>query len=331
MAFMIRNWADQTFAALRHRDYRVLWIGTSVSFLAFSMSWVVQAVVAYDLTGKNGSVGIVSLGMGVSMLVVGPFGGVFADRMSKRGMLIWGQVVLAAVFGATGVLILGDAISIPLLVLSTFLMGLVFSFIAPARSAWTGELLEGPLLANGVALQQVAMTATRIVGPFLAGAIVAVPAFGTGGGYVVMGALMLLVVVTLAKMPPSAAPLPGERPSPLADMKEGLAHVGSRPRLALLCACFIAVVLAGYSYQVVLPGLLENELGRESSDMAWLLGMAGIAGLLGTVGAAGVAGGSHAWPVQLAGGLSLGVGLLLMGVVPSFGLALPTMLLVGLG
>jgi predicted MFS family arabinose efflux permease len=175
------------------------------------------------------------------------------------------------------------------------------------------------------------MTATRIVGPFLAGAIVAVPAFGTGGGYVVMGALMLLVAVTLAKMPPSAAPASGERPSPLADMREGLAHVGSRPRLALLCACFIAVVLAGYSYQVVLPGLLENELGRESSDMAWLLGMAGIAGLAGTVGAAGVAGGSHAWPVQLAGGLSLGVGLLLLAVVPSFGLALPVMLFVGLG
>src|SRR5688500_9924371 len=113
MPLMISGWARSTFAALTHREYRILWIGTGLSFLAFSMSWVAQSVVAYDLTGKNGAVGVVSLGMGLSMLLISPFGGVFADRWSKRTMLVLGQAIIALDFCAVGLLIYTDAITIP--------------------------------------------------------------------------------------------------------------------------------------------------------------------------------------------------------------------------
>ena len=167
---MIGTWARTTFSALGHRHYRLLWAGTTIAFLAFAMSNVVQGVVAYDITHKNGSVGNVALGMGLATILTAPFGGVIADRVSKRRLLLFGQVIIGANFVVVGVLIIADQITIPILVASTFVMGFVFSFIAPARQAWIGELLDGPQLANGIALQQVAMTSTRIFGPFLAGA-----------------------------------------------------------------------------------------------------------------------------------------------------------------
>lgn len=331
MRRMISRWARTTFSALGDPHYRVLWIGTSLSFLAFAMSNVVQSVVAYDLTGKNGDVGKVALGMGIATIVTAPFGGVIADRVSKRGLLLVGQTTIAADFTLVGVLIITDHITIPLLVASTFVMGLVFSFIAPARQAWIGELLQGPRLPNGIALQQVAMTSTRIVGPFLAGALVALPFIASGGTYVFMGALLAIVVATLAQLPPSRPRQTAEGHSALADFREGLEHVAARPSLTLLAVSFIGIVIAGYSYQVVLPGYLSGELGRSSKDVAWLLGVAGFAGLIVTVGVAGMAGSRHAWRLMSLGGVVLGVALIGLALAGNFVIALFVMLFVGAG
>src|SRR5688572_17647916 len=130
---MISAWANSTFRALRNPNYRTLWIGTTISFLAFMMSSIVQSVVAFDLTGKNGAVGLVALGMGVATIFVSPFGGVIADRVSKRKLLLIGQTVIGINFLVVGLLIVTDQITIIFLVASTFVLGTVFSFIAPAR------------------------------------------------------------------------------------------------------------------------------------------------------------------------------------------------------
>jgi MFS family permease len=330
MGLMIRNWSQRTFDALANPHYRILWMGTTLSFLAFGMSMIVQGVVAYDITGKNGSVGNVSLGMGLATILTAPFGGVLADRVAKRRLLLVGQLLIAVNFAAVGLLIMTDQVTIAFLVASTFILGSVFSFIAPARQAWMGEMLEGPRLANGVALQQVAMTMTRIGGPFLAGLLVAWSVVGSGGTYLVMSALILVVALTLARLPASRARRKGGT-SALADFRLGFAHLLERPRLALLAISFIGVVMAGFSYQVILPGLLEEVLDRPSKDMAWMLGISGIAGLVATIAVAGLANSRYAWGLQIAGGVGLGLSLILLGMVGSFGQALFVMLLVGAG
>jgi MFS family permease len=325
-------WFRLTFDSLKYRDFRVLWLGTTLSFLVFMMSFVVQSVVAYDLTGRNGAVGFVSLGMGVSTLLVAPFGGVIADRVSKRRLLLIGQVLIGLDFVAVGALILTDQITILLLAASTFALGTIFSFIGPARQAWIGELLPRSSLPNGIALQQVAMTGTRIVGPFLAGGLVALPFIGSGGTYLMMGGVFAIVVATLAALPGTAPrPATERKVSVMDDMLLGLRHVVERPRLRVLALSFIGVVIAGYSYQVVLPGYLQNELGRSTRDIAWMLGVGAVAGLVVTIAVAGLAGSRHAWPLMLAGGVVLGIALVLASVASNFTLALGTMLLVGAG
>ncbi len=319
-----------TFDALKDRNYRTLWAGTTLSFLAFSMSWIVQGVVAFEITGKNGDVGTVALGMGLATILTAPIGGVIADRVSKRALLLVGQVLIAADFILVGVLIVTDTITIPLLVVSTFIMGLVFSFIAPARQAWIGEILHGPRLANGIALQQVAMTATRIVGPSLAAGLLALSFVGSGGTYMVMGGLIIVVVLTLFQMPPSVTPESSGRGG-LADLKLGVHHVASRPRLALLAISFITVVMFGFSYQVILPGFLHNELGRSTSDMGLLLGVSGVSGFAATLLVTNLATSRLAWPALLTGAAVLGIGLIGLSAASGLLMAILLMLVVGAG
>jgi MFS family permease len=328
---MLSRWARSTFHSLTYSNYRTLWLGSTLAFLAFMMSSVVQSLVAFDLTGENGAVGAVLLGMGVSTIIVSPFGGVIADRVSKRKLLLFGQTVIGINFLFVGVLIVTGQITILWLMASTFVLGTMFSFIGPARQAWIGELLPGEALANGIAMQQMAMTATRIFGPFLAGGLVALAFVGSGGTYFFMGGLFAVVVATLAQLPATQGRERHTGPSVIGDMKLGWRHLSERPRVALLAVSFLGFVIAGYSYQVVLPGYLEHGLGRSPKEIGWFFGVGAVAGLVVTVLLAGIAGSKHSWNLMLGGGLVLGIGLALAAVAPGYGQALATMLLVGAG
>ena len=117
---MISNWFQDTFQSLRNPRYRTLWMGTTVAFLAFMMSSIVQSIVAFDLTGKNGAVGMVALGQGLATIVISPFGGVIADRVSKRKLVLIGQTIIGLNFLVVGILVVTDTITIEWL----FLLGL---------------------------------------------------------------------------------------------------------------------------------------------------------------------------------------------------------------
>ena len=88
MAGLFQRWSASTFEALQIRGYRILWIGSTLAFVAFFMSTIAQSAVAFDLTGKNSDVGAVVFGQGLAMIVLAPFGGALADRLSKRMLLV---------------------------------------------------------------------------------------------------------------------------------------------------------------------------------------------------------------------------------------------------
>ncbi len=327
---MFSRWAHETFFALRYSNYRTLWIGTTLAFLAFMMSWIVQAVVAFDLTGKNAAVGIVGLGQGVSQIAIAPFGGVLADRVSKRKLLLIGQSTMGFTFAIVGVLVLTDNITIPLLLVSTFVMGVVFSFIGPARQAWIGELLPPNVMGNGIALQQVAMTATRVLGPMIAGLLVGWSFVGPGGAYLFMAGIFIIVVATLLSLPPTKST--AKRGSSVkGDFVLGYQHVSQKPRLKLLVLSFIGVVIAGYSWQVLLPGMLENELNIDPEKVGWLVSSSAVSGLAVTLLMASKAGSPSAWKLMYIGAVMIGVALLLLAATPSYFAAIGIMLILGAG
>ncbi len=331
MTRMISKWFDSTFESLHDQQYRTLWIGSTIAFLAFMMSMIVQSIVAFDLTGKNGAVGIVALGMGIATISIAPFGGVIADRVSKRKLVLIGQTIIGFDFLAVGLLIVTDNITIPMLVASTFVMGAVFSFIGPARQAWIGEIVQGPEIGNAIAMQQMGMTLTRVLGPLAVAGLVAISFIGTGGTYLTMAGMFGFVIFTLSMLRPTKSRPPEDGKSIMADFKLGFTHIASRPRLALLVTSFMGVIMFGFSYQVVLPGLLENELGHDAKDMGLLFFAGALSGLVMTLVIASRASGPHAWKMMLASGLVLGVSLALTAGVANFWQAMITMFVAGAG
>ena len=108
----MRRWLGHTFAALEGRDFRILWIGTLLSFIGFFMSTVVQSVVAFELTSSNTAVGLVVFGQGLMMFVLGPIGGAFADRWSKRRVIATCQSGTTLVFFTLAALCATDRITV---------------------------------------------------------------------------------------------------------------------------------------------------------------------------------------------------------------------------
>ena len=326
---MFSRWYAATFEALTLTQFRILWAGSTFATLAFMMTRTVQSVVAFDLAGSSTAVGIVSLGSGIAMLFIGPLGGVFADRLSKRRVLLVGQTLVGCWFLIIGLLIVTDRLTLLLLVMLTFMMGKSFSFIGPTRQAYIGELVPRELLANAVALSQLSMGFSRVVSPMVAGLLIGWSVSGTGGTYLFMASLFLFVVATLAQLPSSTPASTGR--SVGADLAAGFAHVQSRPPLALLVLVFIVVTIVGQPYVTVLPALLEHELGQPTSRIGWLFTAEAIGGLATGLAVAGTVRGAAAWRLMFALGVIFGISLVGLALVPTFAPVLPAMFVVGIG
>lgn len=315
-------------SVLGNAQYRLLFIGTTLSMLAFGMMQVAQGVVAFNLTGKNSAVGFVFLGQGVSMLILSPIGGALSDRISKKRLLTSAQFLIGAMFGVIALLIATGWITIGLLAGSTLVLGCMYSIMGPTRQAWTGDLLEGPDLARGVALQQLMMNATRIVGPLLAGALIAARSIGTAGTYAAMAALFAAVVVVLALMAPTPPRPRATATSVRTDLAEGFVYLWRTPDLRLLALVFVAVVLSGFSYQTIMPGYIENTLDRPASHLGLLFGATAGGGIVVTLALAARRV-RNATAVMLGFGGALAASLALLAVAPSFQVALVVGVLLG--
>ena len=316
------------FGVLANVQYRLLFAGTTLSMLAFGMMQVAQGVVAFDLTGKNSAVGVVYLGQGVAMLLLSPLGGTLSDRVSKKRLLTTVQFIIGAVFGAIAFLIWTGAITIGLLAGATLILGVMYSMMGPTRQAWVGDLLEGPELAGGVALQQLMMNTTRIIGPLLAGVLIAAEPVGTAGTYVVMAALFLGVVLVLAATAATPPRTRNHKTSVTADLAEGFVYIWREPAIRLLALTFVAVVLSGFSYQTIMPGYLENVLDHPASHLGLLFGASACGGIVVTLALAARRVGNPMTVMLFFGGALAG-SLALLAVAPGFEIALAVAALVG--
>jgi MFS family permease len=316
----LRRWADETFAALAIAPFRVLWLGTLTSFLAFFMSTVVNSVVAFQLTGSNRAVGTVIFAQGLAMLAFVPFGGALADRWPKRRVVAVGQGVAGATFAALGALVVAESIAILHLAIGSFAVGVCFAFIAPARQALVGELVPPERRGNATALALIANNASRIGGPAAAGVLLAWDAAGASAAYFAMGALYALAASTLRWLPPSHGRA-DRAITVLGDVADGLRYVRSQPQLRMLLLQFVAVIMVGFPYVAVMPGLVENQLGRGAEGVSLLAGTAAAGGLLTSVLVARVADAPRARTVTSGLGLGFALSLFAIAIAPSFALA----------
>ncbi|MEZ5263826.1 MAG: MFS transporter [Acidimicrobiia bacterium] len=318
-----------SFAALGQRNYRLFWIGSTLATTAFMMSFMLVPSVAFEITGSNAAAGLAQMGSGIGMLFVSPIGGVIADRMRKKPLVFAGQAIPAAVILTTGILVLTDVITVPMLTIATLIMGLGFAFMGPARTAWVGELVERELFPNAVALQQIAQNVSQVAAPALIALLVGT-VLPVGGAYLFMASLFAIVLPITAWLPNTKRPS-GQVRSVRSELAAGLGYVWRQGRLRILWLGFIGIVVCGFAFQTLLPGLLSEELGRDPTEIGMVFLALAVAGLVTTVPLAGVVRTRYAWPVLVVAGFTMSAGFLLLAGAPTYLAAIAAGVPLGIG
>ena len=324
------NSLRQTFAAFASRDFRLLWFGSLLSVTAFMTSFYLIPAVGFDLTGSFLGASVAAMGSGISQLLLGPVGGVIADRYPKKPLVLAGQIMPGLIIAGVGALIVAGWISIPLLLAATLLMGVAFSVMGPARQAWVGELMPRNLLANAVALQQLSMNIAQVTTPVLVIGVIGA-LLGTGELFIFVAALFV-VVLPLTTMIRRTAPARAQvQQAVLTELRAGVRYMAGNPRLRLLWGYFLIMVMCGFAFQTLLSGMLETEFGRSPYELTLSLTVLGAASFAVNVPLAGLVSGRFAWHALLAMGLLMAAGFWLTAWSPSYGAFVGMAGLIGAG
>lgn len=311
------------------RDFRILFIGTLAAFTAFFTSTVIQGVVAFELTGSNAAVGTAVFGQGVGMVLCGPLGGAFADRLPKRRVIAIGQLIAATGFGTLGVLYALERIALWHLVTNSFVFGCAFGFLGPARQALAADLVPPARIGNAMALSNVANTISRVAGPVVAGLLLDWKAAGPAVAYGVMSFLYASSSLSLVLLPKSRVrPFAAEK-HVVHDLVDGLRYAWHAPRLRLLLIFFVGVMLIGFPHVTLIPGLLENQLGRPAQDVTRYALAAAAGALASSVTVSRYADSPRAIRIYSAFALAFGFALMALAAAPNFHAGLAAMVLVG--
>ena len=311
-----------SFEALGEREFRLLWSGSLLATTAFMTTFILVPIVAYEITGSYAASGLAQAGM-VSQLIFGPFGGVIADRYKKKPLVLGSQIIPCAIIVVTGILIVADAITIPMLFASTFLMGATFSLMGPARQSWVVELVPPRLLPNAVALQNMSINIAAVLGPMMASILVLSMGLNSGILYLLVATLFVVVIPLTLMIRGSGAATPKEqRKAVFSEMAAGLSYITSRPQLRSLWLLFIVVVVTGFALQTLIPGLLSQEFNRSEQEATLIATIWGVTALPINIVLAGMVGGRFAWPLLFLSSASLAGGIWLTAAAPSFAVLL---------
>ena len=319
----------KTFASLSIPAYRRLWMAGLLAFLAVQSQMIARGWLARKLTGTNAGLGAVYLGFGIPMLLATPWGGVAADRMSKRHLMLFSQFLLTASAAWVAVAVAFDFIEYWMLIATAALQAVGFAFMGPARMAFTGELVGREALPNAVVLGQMSLNSTRIIGPALAGILIGTAYVGTAGVYFLsVGLTGFAMFLTLSL--PAGSPDPNrQQRSPFAELADGVSYVRQRPEIGLLILTSFAVVMLAFPYVAFLPTLADEIFKTGSTGYGAMSAVSAVGALGASFLIAGRAGGPQASRVQGIAGLAFGATLGLLAVAPWFAVALVVVMLVG--
>lgn len=317
-----------TFASLAVLAYRRLFLSGLIAFLAVQSQVIARGWLANELTGTNTGLGGVYMAFGVPMLIATPFGGVIADRLSKRLVIAVCQLAMATSSAWIGIGVAFDFVEYWMLLVSSAVQAVAFAFLGPARMAMTGQLVGRDLLPNAIVLGQMSMSTTRVLGPAIAGIAIGIAWIGTSGVYFASAVLSVVAFAVTVRLPPGRpANVPSR--SPAAEFRDGIAYVRGRPDLALLIVTSFVVVMIGFPYMAFLPRFADSIFDKGAAGYGALSAMSAVGAVCMALFVAGRAGGAQARRIQTVSGFALGGSLVLLAVTPNFAAALAVASLVG--
>lgn len=318
----------ETFASLRHRNFRYLWSST---LLMGAGQWIQQVTLGwlvYDLTSSSILLGLLNGLRALPFLVAGPVGGVAADRMDRRKLLLRTQWLLLAAVLVMGVVVSSGWVEVWHIFAFTLITGVAWSFNDPVRLSLVPNVVPREDLMNAVALNSTAFNLTKIVGPAMSGFLIAL--FGAGGNFFVQAAAYTGVLFAIFSLEVPHLESEARKGSALADFKEGLNYVWRTPLvLALMVAALVPRVFA-IPYQTLMPVFQKDVLGVGPGGLGLLMAAPGVGAVLALLVLASVSGRVERKGLLLLASLAgMGGLLVLFAWIESFPLAL--VVLVGVG
>ena len=267
--------------ALRHRNFRIYFLSMLVSFTGTWMQRVAQSWLVYRLTGSAWWLGMIGFAGQIPVFVLALVGGVLADRYHRYRLILVTQTLAMIQALVLAGLTLSGHVTVSALLALALLLGLINALDMPARQSFVVELVGREDLMNAIALNSSVVNSARIVGPALAGVLVAW--LGEGLCFLLNGLSYVAVLVGLLRMRLHDSPAQRPSGSPLTHLQEGFAYVrGTRPvRALLLLLAFVS--LCGFPYMVLMPIFADRILGGGPRTLGILLGAAGVGALGGAL------------------------------------------------
>ena len=328
-----------TFAALAVPAFRLLWLSGVFSFMSIQMQFLLRSLLAWDLTESEGALGIVMFSFGAALGVSTLFGGVAADRLSKRRLMLFGQMVLLLGSIGMGVALATDVIAFWMLLVSSALQGLMFGLIGPARISMTTELVGRERLGNAITLSSLSLSGSRVIAPTGAGLLAGWALFGLAGAYFVSAAIATLSYVLLVPLPETSkrdgAPDGAARAvrlaigSPLSEIRQGVRYAMSRPELRRPIVTSIVVIMFGFSYVAFQPALVEGVFGLGDRQVGFIGGASSVGAVVASIILASRADSPSAGSIMIGLGYAFGVSVIILSGAPNYMWALVITAVVG--
>jgi MFS family permease len=321
----LRRATRYTFRAMSVRNYRLYFVGQLISMTGTWMQTIAQAWLVFQLTGSGVALGVTTALQFTPMLVAGAWGGVLADRVDKRRLLVGTQVaggLLALLLGAVTAL---GAVQLWMIYVLAFALGAVNAVDNPARRALLGEMVGTEHLSNAVSLSSAMFTGARVVGPAIAGLVIAAAGvswcfFANGVSY---GAAIVAFVLMRRDEFFAAEPVPKRR----GQLRAGLRYAWSTPALRLPLVLTAVIGTLAWNFQVVLPLLAERTFSGDAGTFGTMYALMSAGSVAGALVTAQQARATRRFLL----GAALAYGALLVAAAGAPTLAIEMVVLVGVG
>lgn len=314
--------------ALRSRNYRLFFTGQTISLIGTWMTQIATSWLVYRLTGSALLLGVVGFASRIPAFLLGPFAGVWVDRWNRHRTLVVTQIFSMLQSFALAGLALAGIITVREVIWLGLAQGIINAFDMPARQAFVIQMVEDRAdLSNAIALNSSMVNTARLLGPSIAGVIIA--AMGEGYCFLIDGFSYLAVIASLLAMRVPVVQHKKVQKAILHELKEGWNYVTHFVPIRSILILLALISLVGMQYTVLMPIFAAKVLHGGAHTLGFLMGASGVGALVGAIFLASrksVLGLGRIVPLAAA---SFGVGLIALGLSRFLWLSLVLMLFVG--
>ena len=277
----LRHFSQETFSSLHVRNYRLYYIGQIISTSGTFIQSIAQAWLVLELTNSGIALGITTALQYLPILIFGPYGGVIADRISKRKILYFTQSISGVLALILGVLVATGLVKVWMVYILAFCLGMVNVFDNPARQTFYIELVGPDNLRNAVTLYSTLVNLARIIGPAIAAALIA--SAGLAPCFIINGISYIAVVIMLNMMRANELLITPPVPRAKGQLQEGFKYVASSNILGPTLLMMAIIGTLTFEFQVSLPLIAHNTFNGDASSYAFLSISMGVGAVIGGI------------------------------------------------